>query len=353
MRSAPMGRSSKQTCTRRTVGGTVVDHRWSSSCRICSWAVPDQPPPRLSTRSGLWVNILISSSTTRDPQSPLELSKVERRGTMKRKAKARVRPHINVGSDFQAELPELQTRPPSDDEEPASLVWKPWEDDDSDMEKPDRVRELLDMAISRGIPRAAANLELALHCLHQAQGSVPGGPRHLKAIPCLIIITQTLIDGHLRRRSPSKRLFTPMARIFISFRSRFRVRPWHSVWSTTTPGKKNINLPALLLRLWANQRGGKALPERRMGRQGREAARGPAVLSVPVANHPSHPIRQEAPFRAGSANGYLKPLRKGTHIGEDIAHGRKQSLSPRRKDQISPGAVQGYQELAVKRTRWK
>ncbi|XP_031953291.1 zinc finger protein 541-like isoform X2 [Corvus moneduloides] len=92
---------------------------------------------------------------------------------MKRKARARVRPRINVGSDFQAELPELQTRPPSDDEEPASLVWKPWEDDDSDMEKPDRVRELLDMAISRGIPRAAANLELALHCLHQAQGSVP------------------------------------------------------------------------------------------------------------------------------------------------------------------------------------
>lgn len=35
------------------------------------------------------------------------------------------------------------------------------------------VRELLDMAISRGVPRAAANLELALHCLHQAHGSVP------------------------------------------------------------------------------------------------------------------------------------------------------------------------------------
>lgn len=40
-----------------------------------------------------------------------------------------------------------------------------------------------------------------------------------------------------------------------------------------------------------------------MGRQGREAARGPAVLSVPVANHPSRPVQQEAPFRAGSANG--------------------------------------------------
>lgn len=31
---------------------------------------------------------------------------------------------------------------------------------------------------------------------------------------------QTLIDGHLRRRSPSKRLCTPMARISISSRSR-------------------------------------------------------------------------------------------------------------------------------------
>ncbi|XP_064288014.1 REST corepressor 2-like isoform X1 [Passer domesticus] len=46
--------------------------------------------------------------------------------------------HINVGSDFQAELPELQTGPPSEDEEPATLVWKPLEEDDPDLEKPDR-----------------------------------------------------------------------------------------------------------------------------------------------------------------------------------------------------------------------
>ncbi|KAJ7420317.1 zinc finger protein 541-like [Willisornis vidua] len=93
--------------------------------------------------------------------------------------------HINVGSDFQAEIPELQARPATEDEEPASLVWKPWEDTDSDMETHDRVRDLLDMASSSGIPGAAANLDLALHCLHQAQGSVPealkmllsGGPQ--------------------------------------------------------------------------------------------------------------------------------------------------------------------------------
>ncbi|XP_068031973.1 zinc finger protein 541-like isoform X2 [Anomalospiza imberbis] len=153
---------------------TLVEQRWSSSCRICSWAVPDQLPSGLSTRSGLWIDILISLSAARHPHSALGLSKVERRVIMKRKAKANNQPHINVGSDFQAELPELQTRPPSEDEEePATLVWKPWGEDDSDMEKPDRVRELLDMASSRGIPGAAANLELALHCLHQACGSVP------------------------------------------------------------------------------------------------------------------------------------------------------------------------------------
>ncbi|XP_032531529.1 zinc finger protein 541-like [Chiroxiphia lanceolata] len=152
------------------VGGTQVDRWWSSSCRIWSWAFSKEPAPSLSPGSGFWVNILVSSCA---PRIASGLSKVERRRKMKRKARVRIKPHINVGSDFQAELPELQARPPTEDEEHASLVWKPWEDTDSDMEMHDRVRDLLDMAISSGIPGAAANLELALHCLHEAQGNVP------------------------------------------------------------------------------------------------------------------------------------------------------------------------------------
>lgn len=35
------------------------------------------------------------------------------------------------------------------------------------------VRQLLDMASARGVSGPAANLELALHCLHQARGSLP------------------------------------------------------------------------------------------------------------------------------------------------------------------------------------
>ncbi|XP_064263305.1 zinc finger protein 541-like [Passer domesticus] len=109
---------------------------------------------------------------------------------MKRKARAHTEPHINVGSDFQAELPEVQTGPPSEDEEPATLVWKPLEEDNCDLEKPDRVRELLDMASSRGLPGAAAQLELALHCLRLWRCCSRGGLQQLKAIPWLIIITQ-------------------------------------------------------------------------------------------------------------------------------------------------------------------
>ncbi|XP_051644069.1 zinc finger protein 541-like isoform X2 [Manacus candei] len=172
-RHALMGRSSKQTCHRRSkssndsttviyprwvpwgsvwnaglvpqqpllspapaaVGGTQVDRWWSVSCRIWSWAFSKQPAPSLSPGSGFWVNILISSCA---PRIASGLPKVERRGKMKRKARVRIKPHISVGNDFQAELPELQARPPTEDEEHASLVWKPWEDTDSVMETHDR-----------------------------------------------------------------------------------------------------------------------------------------------------------------------------------------------------------------------
>lgn len=48
---------------------------------------------------------------------------------------------------------------------------------------------------------------------------VDGGIHSPAAFYC-----QALIDGHLRRRSPSKRLSTPTARIFISSRSRYSQR---------------------------------------------------------------------------------------------------------------------------------
>lgn len=47
--------------------------------------------------------------------------------------------HINVGSRFQAEIPELQERPLARvDENVASLVWKPWGDVMTNPETQDR-----------------------------------------------------------------------------------------------------------------------------------------------------------------------------------------------------------------------
>ncbi|XP_073082541.1 zinc finger protein 541-like isoform X1 [Manis javanica] len=90
---------------------------------------------------------------------------------------SRVWPHfrrIRIGSEFQAEIPELQQRPPAEPgEQGASLVWKPSDDLMTNPETQDRVTELCNLACSSTMPGGGTNLELALHCLHEAQGEVP------------------------------------------------------------------------------------------------------------------------------------------------------------------------------------
>lgn len=71
--------------------------------------------------------------------------------------------------------------------------------------------------------------------------------------------------------------------------------------------KETLKQDSLISRAWAKARGAKAPPERRRGRQGREAARGLAAPSVPAANRASRPVRREAPFPAASANGAQAP----------------------------------------------
>jgi len=46
--------------------------------------------------------------------------------------------HLKVGRRFQAEIPELQDRSHLEEEEAASLVWKPGEDIVTSPESPDR-----------------------------------------------------------------------------------------------------------------------------------------------------------------------------------------------------------------------
>ncbi|XP_060032548.1 zinc finger protein 541 isoform X2 [Erinaceus europaeus] len=142
---------------------------------------PYTPPPMLSPireGSGLYFNTLCSTSMQAGPDKLLSAVLDQVEGSfgicmVKDDTKISIEPHINIGSRFQAEIPELQERGLAGCEpHVASLVWKPWGDMMTNPETQDRVTELCNVACSSVMPGGGTNLELALHCLHEAQGSV-------------------------------------------------------------------------------------------------------------------------------------------------------------------------------------
>ncbi|XP_067170512.1 zinc finger protein 541 [Apteryx mantelli] len=160
---------------------------------------PYTPPPMLSPireGSGLYFSTLCSSANG-DPNQLFStvLDRMDRDfgfSLVKDNTKISVEPHINIGSRFQAEIPNLRDRSYlENDEQAASLVWKPWGDIATNQETQDRVTELLNMACSSVMPGGGTNLELALHCLHEAQGNVLealemllfGGPQKSESHP--------------------------------------------------------------------------------------------------------------------------------------------------------------------------
>nr|XP_023418612.1 zinc finger protein 541 [Cavia porcellus] len=163
-----------QSCLRSPV--LLVDHLLKGLFQ-CS---PYTPPPMLSPireGSGLYFNTLCSRSQAGPHQLvssvPDQVDGSFNICVVKDDSKISIEPHINIGSRFQAEIPELQERSLARaDEHVASLVWKPWGDVMTNPETQDRVTELCNVACSSVMPGGGTNLELALHCLHEAQGSV-------------------------------------------------------------------------------------------------------------------------------------------------------------------------------------
>ncbi|XP_053253693.1 zinc finger protein 541 isoform X2 [Podarcis raffonei] len=142
---------------------------------------PYTPPPMLSPireGSGLYFNTLCSSSTnaasTKMYTSVLDgMDGALLFSLVKDTTKISIEPHINIGSRFQAEIPDLQDRSSLENcEHPASLVWKPWGDITTNKETQKRVTDLLKLACSSAMPGGGTNLELAVHCLHEAQGNI-------------------------------------------------------------------------------------------------------------------------------------------------------------------------------------
>ncbi|KAM6223170.1 zinc finger protein 541 [Rhynchocyon petersi] len=171
----PGPRGCHQSCLRSPV--FLVDQLLKGLFQ-CS---PYTPAPMLSPireGSGLYFNTLCSSTSQASPAKLFSTVLNPADGSfgicmVKDASKISIEPHINIGSRFQAEIPELQERSLADtDEHTAALVWKPWGDVMTNPETQDRVTELCNVACSSVMPGGGTNLELALHCLHEAQGNV-------------------------------------------------------------------------------------------------------------------------------------------------------------------------------------
>ncbi|KAM9335588.1 zinc finger protein 541-like [Symphorus nematophorus] len=91
--------------------------------------------------------------------------------------KGGVLPYVNVGPDFQAELPPCvvggkgsRVRSPKEEPPREQLLWKPWDELEESSNLQDQVERLLSMCSSSCLPGGGSNTELALHCLHYCQG---------------------------------------------------------------------------------------------------------------------------------------------------------------------------------------
>ncbi|XP_054254018.1 transcriptional-regulating factor 1 [Indicator indicator] len=150
---------------------------------------PYTPPPMLSPvrqGSGLFSSVITSSHNTSHTQLPLTPLTPTPRVLLCRSnsidgsvvpvtpgpGEQTVEPRINIGSRFQADIPELQDRLLMEkDVHKATLVWKPWPElENKGFQQ--RVEDLLNMSCSSVLPGGGTNSEYALHSLFEAKGDI-------------------------------------------------------------------------------------------------------------------------------------------------------------------------------------
>ncbi|XP_072918557.1 zinc finger protein 541-like [Hemitrygon akajei] len=141
---------------------------------------PYTPPPMLSPirhGSGLYFNRICAQPGSRSPYSAFTpkdgVNGICVLSLVKDDSIIIIEPHINIGSRFQAEIPPLQDKSLVEESvHQADLVWKPWNDIETNKVTQARVTDLLNLACSSVLPEGGTNLELALHCLHDTCGDI-------------------------------------------------------------------------------------------------------------------------------------------------------------------------------------
>ncbi|XP_063757269.1 transcriptional-regulating factor 1-like isoform X2 [Eleginops maclovinus] len=129
-----------------------------------------------------------------------------------------VSPYVNVGHDFQAELPPClvdgersRVWCPEEESPREQLLWKPWDMLEDNTNLQDQVERLLSMCSSSCVPGGGSNTELALHRLHYCQGNImaalemllfsqpsPAGDYHYSGSDCWTDSEKSLFGATLR-----------------------------------------------------------------------------------------------------------------------------------------------------------
>ncbi|XP_064164052.1 mitotic deacetylase-associated SANT domain protein [Anguilla rostrata] len=86
-----------------------------------------------------------------------------------------IEPRINIGTRYQAEVPELRDRSAAQqDQHLAEIVWTPLPELESKPAQQERVNDLMNLACSSALCGGGTNQELALHCLYECKGDILG-----------------------------------------------------------------------------------------------------------------------------------------------------------------------------------
>ncbi|XP_056621032.1 mitotic deacetylase associated SANT domain protein a isoform X1 [Triplophysa dalaica] len=130
-----------------------------SSMAAGSQILPPPQTPRSAARS-----LLRSISSDITPPAPQLIGEA---------TPVSLEPRINIGSRYQAEIPELQDQTISqNDQHKATLVWLPLSETDSTPSLDARVDDLMNLVCSSVLSGGGTNTELAMHCLHECRGDV-------------------------------------------------------------------------------------------------------------------------------------------------------------------------------------
>lgn len=140
----------------------------AASAAVSSQGLPPPATPKSATRSLLRSN---SSDIT-----PPVLS------AMSEATPVSIEPRINIGSRYQAEVPELRDRSAvQHDLHKAELLWAPLPDLEASAQQQQRVDKLMHLACSSALCGGGTNQELAMHCLYECKGDIMG------ALACLLL----------------------------------------------------------------------------------------------------------------------------------------------------------------------